>query len=245
MTSRPFVRALGSLFCLSFVSCATTTPEPSPPAAEAPPVAPEPAPAPVEPAPAEPVAEAAPAAESPPAAETTPPEADPNNAQRDIRYVVTPEGLRAELLGVAFTCNAEAVKGPSGFGVKVTLEATASADRSMLAPEHGPLAFAGAIQRKGKAEAETFGDERKGDGTLSLPAGKAVKLVREWPGKGKGGALSNGDVLELDVGLWGFGTTDADRRPVKQFLRVKLRVIEWKGRATVEPPPSFSGKKKK
>jgi hypothetical protein len=244
MTSRPFVRALGSLVCLSLVSCATAAPEP-PKAAEAPTVAAEPAEAaPAEPASDEPSAEAAPATEPPAAAETTPPEADPNNAQRDIRYVVTPDGLRAELLGVSFTCNAEAVKGPSGFGVKVTLEATASADRSMLAPEHGPLAFAGTIKRKGKAESETFGDERKGEGTLSLPAGKAVKLVREWPAKGKGGALSNGDVLELDVGLWGLGTTDADRRPAKQFLRVKLRVIEWKGRATVEPPPSFSGKKK-
>ena len=183
-------------------------------------------------------------AEAAPAAETTPPEADPANEQRNIRYTVTPEGLRAELLGVSFTCAAESVKGPSGFGVKVTLEATASEDRSLLAPEHGPLAFAGAIKRKGKTDVEQFGDERKGDGTLALTAGKPVKIVREWPNKGKGGALSNGDVLELDVGLWGLGTSEADRRPARQFLRVKLKVTEWKGRATVEPPPAFSGKKK-
>lgn len=243
MTS-PAARVLGSVLCLSIAGCAQTPAPESPPPAAPPPVeAPAvEAPAP-EPVPAEPREEAG-AAEPAPPAETTPPEADPANEQRNIRYTVTPEGLRAELLGVSFTCAAEAVKGPSGFGVRVTLEATASADRSLSAPEHGPLAFAGAIQRKGKSEREQFGDERKGDGTLLLTAGKPVKIVREWPNKGKGGALSNGDVLELDVGLWGIGTSDADRRPAKQFLRVLVKVTDWKGRATVEPPPAFSGKKK-
>lgn len=243
MTSS-LAHVLGSALCLTLVACAPATPAPeSPPAAEPVAAAPADVPAP-EPSAAEASEEATAAAEPAPAAETTPPEADPANEQRNIKYVVTPEGLRAELLGVSFACSAESVKGPSGFGVKVTLEATATEDRSLLAPEHGPLAFAGAIKRKGKTEAEQFGDERKGDGTLALPAGKPVKLVREWPNKGKGGALSNGDVLELDVGLWGLGTSEADRRPAKQFLRVKLKVTEWKGRATVEPPPAFSGKKK-
>jgi hypothetical protein len=237
-------RVLGSVLCLSLAGCAQTPAPESPPSAPAEPVAAPAVDAPApEPAAAEPREEAG-AAEPAPAAETTPPEADPANEQRNIRYTVTPDGLRAELLGVSFTCAAESMKGPSGFGVKVTLEATASEDRSLSAPEHGPLAFAGAIKRKGKTEPEQFGDERKGDGTLSLTAGKPVKIVREWPNKGKGGALSNGDVLELDVGLWGLGTSDADRRPAKQFLRVKLKVTDWKGRATVEPPPAFSGKKK-
>ena len=118
--------------------------------------------------------------------------------------------------------------------------ATASDARSQLAPKPGPLAFAGAIKRKGKSEAETFGDERKGDGELLLDPAKPTKIVREWPGP-KGGALGNGDVLELDVGLWGLGATAAERRPVKQFLRVKVVVEDWKGRARVEPPPSVKG----
>lgn len=235
-------RVFGSVLCLSLAGCAQTPAPESPPAAE--PVEAPAAEAPAPEPPAEAPREEAGVAEAPPVAETTPPEADPANDQRNIRYTVTPEGLRAELLGVSFTCAAESVKGPSGFGVRVTLEATASADRSLLAPEHGPLAFAGAIKRKGKTEPEQFGDERKGDGTLVLTAGKPVKIVREWPNKWQGGALSNGDVLELDVGLWGLGTSDADRRPAKQFLRVKAKVTEWKGRATVEPPPAFSGKKK-
>ena len=243
MTSS-IARVLGSVLCATLWACAPATPAPEPPPS-APPAEAPPADVPAaEPSPSEPSEEATAAAEPAPAAETTPPEADPANDQRNIKYVVTPEGLRAELLGVSFACNAESVKGPSGFGVKVTLEATASEDRSLLAPEHGPLAFAGAVKRKGKPEPEQFGDERKGDGTLALAAGKPVKLVREWPNKGQGGALSNGDVLELDVGLWGLGTSEADRRPAKQFLRVKVKVTDWKGRATVEPPPAFSGKKK-
>jgi hypothetical protein len=167
------------------------------------------------------------------------PQPDPD-AQRDIRYIKTPEGLRVEILGVKFFPKAEAVKTPAGIGVRLTLEATASEARSLLAPQHGPLAFAGAIQRKGKSEAETFGDERKGDGELLLDPAKPTKIVREWPGKA-GGGLGNGDVLELDVGLWGLGATAAERRPVKQFLRVKVVVENWKGRARVEPPPSVKG----
>ena len=56
-----------------------------------------------------------------------------------------------------------------------------------------------------------------------------------------GGGLGNGDVLELDVGLWGLGATAAERRPVRQLLRVKVVVENWKGRARVEPPPSVKG----
>jgi hypothetical protein len=212
------------------------------PPAEAPPAAPVPAPTPAPETPSEAPPEPPASTDAPPAtsdaasAESKP---DPD-AQRDIRYIKTPEGLRVEILGVKFVPKAEALKTPSGIGVRLTLEATASEARSLLAPQHGPLAFAGAIKRKGKSETETFGDERKGDGELLLDPAKATKIVREWPGK-QGGGLGNGDVLELDVGLWGLGATAAERRPVKQFLRVKVVVENWKGRARVEPPPSVKG----
>jgi hypothetical protein len=169
-------------------------------------------------------------------------DAKPNpDAQRDIRFIQTPEGLRVEILGVKFVPKAEPVKTPAGVGVKLSIEATTSEGRSLLAPQHGPLAFAGEIKRKGKAEPEAFGDERKGDGELLLDPAKPTKLVREWPGP-KGGGLGNGDVLELDVGLWGLGATAAERRPVRQFLRVKVVVENWKGRAKIEAPPSMKGK---
>ena len=138
-----------------------------------------------------------------------------------------------------FVPKAVATKTPAGVGVKLTIEATTSEARSLLAPEHGPLAFAGTIKRKGKEE--QFGDARKGEGELLLDPAKPTKIVREWPGK-SWGALGNGDVLELDVGLWGLGATAAERRPVKQFLRVKVVVENWKGKVKLEPPPSVKGK---
>jgi hypothetical protein len=204
------------------------------------------APAPVEAPPvAEPEAQKAPEPEADPAspAESATSEAPApasSDEQRSIRYVQTPEGLRVEILGVKFVPKAEAVKTPAGIGLKLTLEATTGETRSLLAPQHGPLAFAGVVRRKGKAEPESFGDERKGEGEVLLDPAKPTKLVREWPGP-KGGGLGNGDVLELDVGLWGLGASAAERRPVKQFLRVKVVVENWKGRARVEPPPSAKG----
>jgi hypothetical protein len=168
------------------------------------------------------------------------PDRDPN-ATRDVRYVAMPEGLKIEVDGVRFMAKAQPVRTPAGFHVRVTISATASERRSLLAPKNGPLAFAGAVKRAGKAEPEPFGDERQGDGNEPLGEGTTVKLSRDWPPKGVR-PLGNGDVLELDVGLWGLGTGPSDRRAVKQFARVKASVDHWKGRASVAPPPSLTGK---
>ncbi|HWP07683.1 MAG TPA: hypothetical protein VNN72_18155 [Polyangiaceae bacterium] len=211
-----------------------------------PPSAPAPSPAPA--ASAEPVASSAPPADPPPAADAAPPPAPaeeapaPSDAQRDIKYIQTPEGLKVEILGVKFVPKVEAVRTPAGFAVKVLVNATASEARTLLAPKAGPLAFAGSIKRAGKAEPETFGDERSGDGEQPLGEGTTVKLSREWPGKLKIQPLGNGDVLELDVALWGLGTSASDRRAVKQFFHVKAKVEKWKGSARVEVPPSMKGK---
>jgi hypothetical protein len=231
------VSAVVALFSsFGLLSCGSSSPP-----AETPVETAAPAPAPTAEKPPEPT----PGTDAPPqdaGASSAPAEsASPADAQRDIRFVQTPEGLRVEILGVKFFPKAEAVKTPAGVGVKLTIEATTQEARSLLAPEHGPLAFAGSIKRKGKSEPETFGDDRKGEGELILDPAKPTKITREWPGK-KGGGLGNGDVLELDVGLWGLGATAAERRPVKQFLRVKVVVEEWKGRAKIEPPPSMKGK---
>jgi hypothetical protein len=226
--------------CFCLLSCGSSSPPaetPVEPATPAVPAAPEKPPEPTPGMDASPQDAGASGAEG--SAEAKP--ASDVDAQRDIRFVQTPEGLRVEILGVKFVPKAEAVKTPAGVGVKLTVEATTQEARSLLAPEHGPLAFAGAIKRKGKSEPETFGDDRKGEGELLLDPAKPTKFTREWPGK-KGGGLGNGDVLELDVGLWGLGATAAERRPVKQFLRVKVVVEQWKGRARIEPPPSMKGK---
>lgn len=215
-----------------------------------------PAPPPAEPAPLP--ASAAPASTTAPsdAPPTTPPaeapatataaepaEPDPSDAPRDVKFIQTPEGLRVEILGVKFVPKVDTVRTPAGFGVKVTVNATASENRSLLAPKNGALAFAGVVKRAGKSEPEAFGDEREGDGEQPLGAGTTVKVTREWPGKLKVRPLSNGDVLELDLALWGLGTSATDRRAVKQFLRVKAKVEQWKASARIEVPPSVKGKK--
>jgi hypothetical protein len=202
----------------------TAAPPPAPPAAVPPAKSADPAPA--------------PAAEAP--VEQPAPAPDPD-AQRDVRYVQTPEGLRIELLGVRFLAQTKPVRTQAGFEVKVLVSATASESRSLLAPEGGPLAFAGAVTRAGKTEPERFGDERKGDGEQPLGADTTVKFARDWPGKGVR-PLGNGDTLELDVGLWGLGLTATDRRAVRQFARVKAKVDKWKASARIEPPPTVAGK---
>jgi hypothetical protein len=215
-----------------------------------------PATAPAEPAvasspapPASHPAEAAPATTADPApsdaaaeapADAAPPAHDPN-AIRDVRYIATPEGLKIEVDGVRFLAKAQPVRTQTGFHVRVIVSATASESRSLLAPKNGPLAFAGTVKRAGKSEPEQFGDERQGEGDEPLGAGTTVKLSRDWPPKGVR-PLGNGDVLELDVGLWGLGTGPSDRRAVKQFARIKATVDQWKGRASVSPPPSLIGK---
>jgi hypothetical protein len=68
-----------------------------------------------------------------------------------------------------------------------------------------------------------------------------VKISRDFPPKGVR-PLGNGDILELDVGLWGLGTGPNDRRAVKQFARVKASVTGWKGKASISPPPTVTGK---
>ncbi len=173
--------------------------------------------------------------------EPAPPARDPN-AQRTVRYVLMPEGLKAEVDDVRFMIKAETVRTPAGFGVRVVVSATASEDRSLLAPKNGPLAFAGAVKRGGKSDAESFGDEREGDGDQPLGAGTTVKLSREWPGKHGMKPLGNGESVELDVGLWGLGTGPANRRAVRQLARVKASVDHWKAKATVAVPPNVKGK---
>jgi hypothetical protein len=211
--------------------------------------APEPSAAPSPPAPvAEPATQELPEtpAEQPPPESTADATAEsgdsPRNPDkiRDIRYTAMPDALKIEVDGVRFLAKAEPVRTPNGFHVRVTVSATASEGRSLLSPKNGPLAFAGTVKRAGKSEAEPFGDERHGDGEEPLGQGTTVKLSRDFPPKGVR-PLGNGDVLELDVGLWGLGTGPSDRRAVKQLARVKASVANWKGRASVSPPPALIG----
>jgi hypothetical protein len=229
--------ALAWLVAASLGACgAEAAPEPKAPDAEpAPAAAPEAA----EPAPAEdakPAADTKPEAEAKPAEET--PAKDPN-AMREVKYVVTPEGLKIEVAGVRFLASAAAKQVGQGWGAKITVKAEVidNKDHVLLNPKNGPIAFAAAVFKKGSTEAERIPDEREGDGEMKLSAGLPKTFTRDFPHKG-GRVLAMGETLDMEVALWGLGETKEDRRPVKQFFHVKMKVDKGKPKAIVEPPAS-------
>lgn len=192
-----------------------------------------------EPAPAAPTEEAAPAAEPEPAeAEPAPaPPAKDPNAQREVKYVVTPEGLKVEVAGVRFLVSAEAKQIAQGWGARITVKAevTDGNEHVLLSPKNGPIAFAAAVFKKGSTEAERIPDSREGEGELTLSPGAPTTFSRDFPNKG-GRVLAIGETLDMQVALWGLGESKEDRRPVKQFVQVKMKVERGKPRAIVQPP---------
>jgi hypothetical protein len=196
------------------------------------------APAPSSPADAAPTP--APDADAKPAADEKPaPAAKDPNAPREVKYVVTPEGLKVEVSGVRFLASAEAKQIGQGWGAKITVkaESTDGKPHVLLNPKSGPIAFAAAVFKKGSTEAERIPDSREGDGELTISPGAPTTFSREFPNKG-GRVLAMGETLDMEVALWGLGETAEDRRPVKQFFHVKMKVEKGKPKATVEPPAS-------
>lgn len=234
------------LTALLFVSglalaCGSSQPEPSvpktpAPITPAPPITAEPTEA---TAPTEEAAEAATETQGPAPATLPEPTAE---KQRDVKYVVSPEGLRVLAEGVAFTPKAEAVRAGSGWGVKVTVEARSDdeAVHSLLAPQEGEVAFAAEVRRAGKEESERFSDRRDSDRDLEVRPGKPVKLSRTWPAKGGAGSLAVGDTLLLDIGIWGLGADSASRRPLNKLARVELKFDKGKPRVKVMAPEGIS-----
>ena len=199
----------------------------------------------VEHSPAPKMSEGADEAEAEPARAATPKakaEPDPN-ATRDIVYTVLPEGLKISVAGVKFTVSASATQIAAGWGVKLSVVASAPDGKahSLSSPKTGPLAFAGSVQRKGQSEADRFGDERQGDGEQSVFGDDVTRFSRTWPASGTR-VLGSGDALDLQVALWGLGLEKEDRRPVKQFCHVRMKVDKGKPKAIVEPPASVAGK---
>lgn len=202
-------------------------------------------------APAEaPAAEPTPSTEPEPASEgesspagedkaaAAPPAKDPN-APREVKYVVTPEGLKVEVAGVRFWVSAEAKQVAQGWGARIAVkaEATDGKQHVLLSPKNGPIAFAAAVFKKGSTEAERIPDAREGEGELTIGAGSPVTFSREFPNKG-GRVLAIGETLDMEVALWGLGETKEDRRPVKQLVHVRMKVEKGKPKAIVEPPAS-------
>ncbi len=227
------------LLAASLAGCgAEATPEPksasAAPPAQAAAEAPLPAAAPDESAASDEVAPPEPATETKPSA----PLKDPN-ALREVRYVVTPEGLKIEVAGVRFLASAEAKQIAQGWGVKISVKAevTDGKEHVLLSPKNGPIAFAAAVFKKGSTEAERIPDSRDGEGELTLGPGTTHSFSRQFPNKG-GRVLAIGETLDMEVALWGLGETSEDRRPVKQFFQVKMKVDKGKPRAIIQPPAS-------
>jgi len=238
---------LVSLWVVACGGAPTPTPPASPaqvtgdaPPTAAPPTAAPPAAAPPVPSERAREAEGAPASSSPRAADTA--ESEPNQT-REVTYLVVPEGLRITVAGVKFTVSATATQIASGWGAKLSVVASAvdGKPHSLGNPKGGPLAFAGAVQRKGHPEPDHFGDERAGDGELGVFGDDVTRFSRTWPPKGTR-VLGSGDALDLQVALWGLGLEKEERRPVKQFCHVRMLVDKGKPRAIVEPPPSVRSK---
>lgn len=230
---------VSGLVWFSGVACGSPPAEPAVPEASAPPPpAAAPAPPP-EPAPAPTPTEAPPPEPEPEADATQAPAAEPGS--RDVRYIVSPEGLKVKAEGVLFIPTVEVARVGGGWGVKVKVEARSDDEgvHSLLAPTDRELAFAGAVKRA-DGSSENFSDRREGERDLEVTPKRSVKLARAWPAKGGPKPLAPGDELKLQVGLWGLGADAASRRPLNKLCRVEVKFDKDKPRAKVMAPEGIS-----
>lgn len=153
--------------------------------------------------------------------------------EREVVYRVSQDALKVQIEGAEFIPKAEAVRVGGRWGVKLTVQATTNAERTLFSATNGPLAFGGYVKRGAK---EKFGDSRDGGDKVQLSPGPAIQFSRTWPNPGEKG-LSPGEELELHVGLWGFGSTEADTRPVHKFIVVRM-VADRKGATPLIQPPN-------
>lgn len=157
---------------------------------------------------------------------------------RNVRYMVSPDGMRVELEGLSLTPKAEAVKSGAGYGIKLRVDARAKDDEAhlILAPKGSEIALAGSVRRAGQSEPEKFGDERKGDEQVTVKGNKSVSITRSWPSAGGPKPLAPGDEAEFMVGLWGVGSDPSALRPLKKFCKITLKLDKGKPRVVLGPP---------
>jgi hypothetical protein len=159
--------------------------------------------------------------------------------ERTIKYIMASGGgLEVEVEDVRFTPRATPIKVGNGWGVRIVVDVKVLDDNahSLLDPKNGPLAFAGNVERGGKVT--RIVDKREGEGEKLIAAGDKVALERVWPGKTGEKPLSAGQSLALEVGLWGLGPDADQRRAVRAFFQVKLKVGAGKPQPVISPPPS-------
>jgi hypothetical protein len=174
--------------------------------------------------------------ESAPAASAGPsPSPADGGAPRAVTYRVSQDGLVVEVGAARFSPTAEAFRAGRGWGVEITVTATASAPGVVYWPARGPLALGGRVLRASGA-VEPLADTREGGRDQALGPDAPLEFSRRWP-EGAVAPLASGDVLELDLGLWGYGPDAASRRPVKRLARLRAKPGPKGVELTIEPPP--------
>jgi hypothetical protein len=151
---------------------------------------------------------------------------------REVLYRVSQRGLKVQIEGSEFLPKVEAVKINGRWGVRLTVTATTEAERALLSPDRGPLAFGGQVKR---GTVESFGDQRSGNDVLMLTPENPVTFARTWPGAGERGLLP-GESLELQVGLWGLGPDAETLGPIRRFVVVKMTADQQGAQPIVQPP---------
>jgi hypothetical protein len=166
------------------------------------------------------------------ASSASPEPADPL-APRQVIYRTSPDSLVVEVDGLRFVPRAIPVHLPNGsYGVRVevTLEARDEHSHHLLAPPESALSFFSRVfDKRGNLVAEHT-DQREGIATRIISPGMKEVLTRAWPANSKAGVVWWGQTLRLEVGLWGLGRLDAERRPLKRLFVVELK-------ATANPKP--------
>lgn len=167
---------------------------------------------------------------------------DREQAPREVKYLVSPTGLRVSVDGVSFTPSVELKRVGKTWGVEVRVEAKSEGDgtHSLLAPKGAEIAWAGQVVRAAGGGPEAFVDRRENDRSFELTPNKPIKLSRSWPPKDGPKALGPGDTLHLEVGIWGLGPDQSARRPIKKLCRIEVKFEKGKPRAKVLPPEGVS-----
>lgn len=151
---------------------------------------------------------------------------------REVLYRVSPNGLKVQIEGSEFIPTAKAIKIDGRWGVQLSVTASTDAERALLSPSGGPLAFGGQVNR---GKVEKFGDKREGSEIMTLDTDGPVTFTRTWPAEGEKG-LAPGESLELQVGLWGLGPDAETMAPVRRFIVVKMTADTKGAEATIQPP---------
>jgi len=119
-----------------------------------------------------------------------------------------------------------------GYVFVVAVEVEPGKTIELLAGKAGPLALSARVLRP----AEQFIHDERGDSkVIALVQGEHPSFERTFPAYPEK-PLARGQEAELRFGLWGLGTNEKDRLPVKRFFTVKASVDANGPHASIETP---------